>query len=176
VFCVRWSYFVRAFNGSDSLAVTGRDKRATRRPLGTQAVEGNTAAQIKLSDFYTQQGARLPGDRLLGYRGYRTGIRSAPNIGGAVLVGGITSDTEPSADAPAASPVPPSKALDAGKGYQADRVARALDLLEDAGVNLNDYTRLELKRLVLERIPSRAGFNAPSRNTLDRVIRRRLAK
>jgi hypothetical protein len=134
-------------------------------------------AQIRLSDFYTQQGDRLPGDRLLGYRGYRTRIRSAPDAGGGVLVEGITPDTKPSA----ASPSPPRKVLGAatGEGYQAIRITRALDCLEDEGLKLSDYTRPELRRLVLEvleRKPNPAGIPAPSPQTLDRAIRRRLEK
>ena len=68
----------------------------------------------------------------------------------------------------------------AGFGYQAARVDRALDRLEAEGRKLSDYTDAELRRLALKQIqsdePERTGIASPSRQTLDRVIRRRLAK
>jgi hypothetical protein len=64
----------------------------------------------------------------------------------------------------------------AGLGYQATRVARALDHLEAGGLKLSDYTDAELRRLVLKRIPKRDGEALPSRQTLDRMIQRHRAK
>lgn len=62
------------------------------------------------------------------------------------------------------------------RGYQADRVTRAFDRLEADGLKLSDCTLAELRDLALEQIPARAGVGTPSRQTVNRVIRRRLAK
>jgi hypothetical protein len=62
------------------------------------------------------------------------------------------------------------------EGYQAVRVTRAFDRLEADGLKLSDCTLAELRDLALEQIPARAGVGTPSRQTVNRVIRRRLAK
>jgi hypothetical protein len=94
-------------------------------------------------------------------------------VGIKVLGGEVPSPPPAAADAPAAPPASPRRV---SAGYQADRVDRGLDLLEDAGVELSDYTLPELRRLVLKRVPARSGISLPERQVLNKRIRLRLAK
>jgi hypothetical protein len=195
------NYFVSVFNGSDLLAVVGRDKGATqiwlsearallaerlggaselaekllreegtagRLPWGYLRKKGDAAddefwrcARIEFEEnsarvgitFFWVGGGRPPTDVL----------RSTEYLGIWVSRASVLALLPEPNDGP-------------GLGYQAARVDRALDRLEAEGRKLSDSTDAELRRLALEQIPEETGFAPPSRQTLDRVIRRRLMK
>jgi hypothetical protein len=64
-----------------------------------------------------------------------------------------------------------------GGGYQAVRVDHFLDHLEkDQGLRLSDYPPLVLRRRAQNEIPAQDGLGTVSRQVVDRVIKRRLAK
>jgi hypothetical protein len=184
-------------NGSEALAVVGRDTAATWLTLGKYCCEFDRSRQRLLDEL--QNGLRyqtVPPGRVIDWHDSnvqrwldvkasevsfyeareQSSIVIGPRrvtVGIEVLPPGAPADVDvppPSAEAPAASPAPNDGA---GFGYQAARVDRALDRLEAEGRELSDYTATELRRLALTQIPEEIGFAPPSRQTLDRVIRRR---
>ena len=58
-------------------------------------------------------------------------------------------------------------------GYQTERVGKRLDQLEREGIVLNHYTVMELRRLLEQKFKNDEA--PPSRQTINRVIKRRLA-
>lgn len=91
--------------------------------------------------------------------------------------------------AKARKPIPPTQVLrpkryeDKGKseddpggtGVQTERVERKLDQLEAEGVVLNDHAGGVLRHMLEQKFMDdvKLGFGTPSRQTMDRAIRRR---
>jgi hypothetical protein len=194
-------YFAAVFNGSGLLVVAGRDKDATQIWLSEAMAllaEGYGGASELAEKLLREEGTagRLPwgylrkngdagDDEFWRYArinfkqnsarmgitfffvgpgvGRDDGLRSTEYLGIWVSRAHVLALLPEPSDGP-------------GLGYQAARVDRALDRLEADGRKLSDSTDAELRRLALEQIPEETGFAPPSRQTLDRVIRRRLAK
>jgi hypothetical protein len=192
----RLRYFVFVFNGWCALLVIKRDTDATWRSLGNLCRERDWSRARLLYEL--RRGAltfrTVPPDvpidwahpdveRSLDVEASTViitrGVLAAEAVGAFVLgldrpTIGIevlppTDAQGPPANAPAAASAP-------RRGYQAARVDGALDLLVKEGLKLSDYTIPELRRLVLKKIPGRVGEALPSRQTVGRAIRRRLAK
>ena len=199
-------YFVSVFNGSDLLAVTGRDMNATWRSAGALCRELDWSKRRLIYELENGLPYRtIPPGWTIDWRDsyvwpYFNVEASEISIPYGVVVGAIVPpppkkhsalayekvtlgiEVQLPADAPADAEVPSPSAsasaasASAGLGYQAARVDRALDHLEAVGLKLSDYTDPELRRLALEQIPERDGEAPPSRQTVDRVIQRRRAK
>ena len=88
----------------------------------------------------------------------------------------------------AGKPIPPTQTLrlkryeDRGriagdpKGPQAERVGKRLDQFEREGIVLSDYTVADLRGMLERKFKDeKLGLALPSRQTMDRVIRQRLA-
>jgi hypothetical protein len=58
------------------------------------------------------------------------------------------------------------------EGYQSDQVIKALDRLRGQGHVLEDCTRADLRRMVMNEL----GWSSSQRQTIDRVLARHLGK